>query len=192
MSGLTGRLLVLLSFVALLGCASSGSPKKTQLQIREVQTRVYETPDVKLVLKAVFAVMQDEGYTVTQANTELGLLTATRDTDVDSMTERVAGWVLPFYGGNRSKTSILEATCNVTLFGSETKVRMNFHERVLNQKGLIKTIKGIDDPAFYQAFFSLLDKAIFLQKEKVGSMESLAEREGPRPGMEGVPAWLPA
>lgn len=169
MTDRTRRFLVLLPFVALLGCASSGAPKRTQLQIREFQTRIYETADVKMVMKAVFNVLQDEGYTVTQANSELGLLTATKDTDVDSMSERVAGWVLPFYGGNRSKTSIHEVTCNVTAFGSVTKVRMNFHERVLNQKGLIKTIKGIDDPAFYQNFFSLVDKAIFLQSEKVGS-----------------------
>lgn len=168
MKSLRGRLLMVLPLVALGGCASSGPPKRTQLQIRAFQTHAFETTDVHLVMKAVLNVMQDEGYTVREANTDLGLLTATREFDVDSLSEKIAGWVLPFYGGNRSKTSIIDVTGNVSVFGSQTRVRMNFQERILNQKGLIKSIKAVDDPAFYQTFFSLVDKAIFLLQEKVG------------------------
>ena len=47
--------------VSLTGCATT-APAKTQLQMREFQTRNFETTDDKAVLKALVNVLQDDGY----------------------------------------------------------------------------------------------------------------------------------
>ena len=59
------------------GCAMTGvTPDKTQLQIREIQTRSYDTNDTKIVMKVLLNMLQDEGFIVRNADTDLGLLTA--------------------------------------------------------------------------------------------------------------------
>src|SRR5574341_2583650 len=131
-SSMTRRLLLILLLGALFGCASADLPKRTQLQIREFQTRSYETSDVKLVMKAVANVMQDDGYMINDANAELGLITGRKETDIESVGGRVWRTLFFMYGATSGKTAIIEATGNVSAFGSQTKVRMNFHLKVLN------------------------------------------------------------
>src|SRR3989304_1429242 len=59
-------------------------PEKSQLQIRELQTRMYDTSDTKMVMKTMLNVLQDDGFIVTEANTELGFLTASKDISVET------------------------------------------------------------------------------------------------------------
>jgi hypothetical protein len=59
-------------------------PPKSQLQIRELQTRSYDTRNTKMVMKTMLNVLQDDGFIVKEANTELGLLTATKEIDVQT------------------------------------------------------------------------------------------------------------
>lgn len=59
-------------------------PQQTQLQIREFQTRTYETKDTKMVMKAMLNVLQDDGFIVKNANVDLGLITATKELDVEN------------------------------------------------------------------------------------------------------------
>lgn len=54
------------------GRSASEKTQKSQLEIRELQTRVFDTPDSVGVLKTMLSVLQDDGFIVTQANTELG------------------------------------------------------------------------------------------------------------------------
>ena len=151
------------------GCASNPSqPRATQLQIREFQTRSFDTEDVMMVMKAVASVMQDDGYIIKEANSDLGLLTATKETDIDSTGGKLWRSLFFMYGATSQKTAVIEATGNVSSFGAETRVRMNFQLRVLDNKGGTKRTNRIEDGAFYQDFFAKLDKALFLQKEKVG------------------------
>ena len=61
----------------LAGCATTGTgpaPAQTQLQIREFQTRTYETKDSAMVLKAVLNVLQDDGFIIKSADSNLGYL----------------------------------------------------------------------------------------------------------------------
>jgi hypothetical protein len=66
---------------------TSPTTPKTQLEIREIQTRSYDTPDTKMVMKAVLNVLQDEGYNIKNAETELGLLTASKEIDIEDKTQ---------------------------------------------------------------------------------------------------------
>jgi hypothetical protein len=122
---------ILISFF-ITNCASLPKIEKTQLQIREIQTRTYETSESKLVLKAMLNVLQDDGFIVKTAVPELGLLTATKEIDIENMSESIPAF---FFGGANArwkKNSIIEATCNVSDFRDRCKVRVNFTQKILD------------------------------------------------------------
>jgi len=153
---------------AIAGCATTGvQPQKTQLQIREFQTKSYETNDSKMVMKAMLNVLQDDGYIVKNAVLDLGLLSAEKTIDIENSGE---AFLAAFFAGANArwkKASIIECTGNVSEFGNIIKVRVNFQLKMLDNKGGILKIEQIDDEKYYQDFFQKVDKGIFLQKEKV-------------------------
>jgi len=160
-------LLFILSVFA-YGCATTAvTPQMTQLQIREFQTRAYETNDIKLVMKAMLNVLQDDGFIVKNAVVDLGLLSAEKSIDVENPTE--SGWAKFWWGKQATykKAFIIECTGNISEFGKQTRVRINFQGKVLDNKGGIVEVKQIEDEKYYQDFFSKVDKGIFIQKEKI-------------------------
>ena len=160
--------LLIIILLSISGCATTGvTPQKTQLQIREFQTRTYETNDVKMVMKALLNVLQDDGFIVKSAVVELGLLSAIKEVDIESKGERF--WAGFFAGihARWKKNKIIEVTANVSEFGTRTRVRANFQAKVLDNKGGILEVKQIENEKYYQEFFSKVDKGIFIQKEKI-------------------------
>ena len=61
----------------------------------------------------------------------------------------------------------VETTANVTEYGKSMRVRVNFKRKLLNVYGNAQFIDDINDENYYQEFFSKVDKAIFLQKQKI-------------------------
>lgn len=161
-------ILSLMVSILVFGCATTGvTPQKTQLQIREFQTRTYETNDTKMVMKAMLNVLQDDGFIVKTAVTDLGLLSAEKSIDVESKSESF--WA-KFWSGPQAiykKASIIECTGNISEFGKQTRVRINFQAKLLDNRGGIVEVKQIEDEKYYQDFFSKVDKGIFIQKEKL-------------------------
>ena len=158
----------LLVIVFAIGCATTGvTPTKTQLQIREFQTRSYETNDVKMVMKAMLNVLQDDGFIVKNANVVLGFLTATKEVDVESKGEAFVAGLFLGAQARWKKNSIIESTANVSEFGKQCRVRVNFQVKVMDNKGGVLEVKQIEDERYYQEFFSKVDKGIFIQKEKL-------------------------
>jgi hypothetical protein len=150
--------------VFITSCVSSPQTQRTQLQIRAIQTRAYEISESKLVLKAMLNVLQDDGFIVKTAVPELGLLTATKEIDIERMSESLPAF---FFGGANArwkKNSIIEATCNVSNFRDKCRVRVNFSQKILDNLGGIIKIRQIYDQKFYQTFFTKVDKSIFIQR----------------------------
>ncbi len=175
-----------------VGCVSQPAPKppRTQLEIRQNQTREYLTADTKMVMKALLNTLQDDGFIVKNAVTELGLITGTKELDVEQVSGYPGGFSTTFgFGSGRrsnsglgfglgypwgvndnaitSKNSIIEVSANVTEFRSETRVRVNFQEKIVDNRGGTLEVRQIDDPEYYQDFFSKVDKGIFLQRERL-------------------------
>lgn len=158
----------LILFLLLAGCAIQPPvPQKTQLEIREFQTRSYETKDVKMVMKSLLNVLQDDEYIVKNANVDLGLLTATKEVDVENKGEAFMLSLLAGKEARWNKNSIIECSANVSEYGTQTRVRVNFQLKTMNNKGEVVGVKQIDDSKYYQEFFSKVDKGIFIQKEKL-------------------------
>jgi len=75
------RILPLLGVLLLVGCATSPANVAgpgTQLEMRQIQTREYDTLDKAMTMRSVIATLQDLGFTIDQADADLGAVTATR------------------------------------------------------------------------------------------------------------------
>jgi hypothetical protein len=166
-----GRRLLLLALVALAaGCAPVLPPAKTALEVRAFQTYTFDTADSKLIMKAMVNALQDDGYVLRNAVIELGLITATKETDLapgrytDSVGAGVFGWQP---GPAFAKLEVNDFTGNVSELGEQTRIRISFQRKVLDSRGQVIEVQPIDDAAFYRDFFSRIDKSVYLQKERL-------------------------
>ncbi len=158
---------------------------QTQLQTRQYQTREYDTNDVKLIMKAVLNTLQDDGFVVKNAVVDLGLISAQKDIDLaggsgDIRTQRDASFWEELFASfdnerrrnrdgleERTKTfKMIEATINVSDYGTQSRVRASFQAKYLDQRGNPLDVYAITDTKFYQDFFAKVDKGIFIQKQK--------------------------
>ena len=73
---------LVLCIFCLSSCATTTpvdvSGSGTQLQARQIQTRQYDTLNKAMTMRSVLATLQDLGFTIDQADAELGTITATR------------------------------------------------------------------------------------------------------------------
>jgi len=168
---------------SLTGCTIVSTPKKTegeqtQLQVRQFQTREFDTNDIKLVMKALVNVLQDDDFIIKNAVVDLGLISASKEIDLTaSRTSKSDFWEEFFKAifidskSRRSdptiynKLKIVEATINVSEYGRRTKVRANFQAKILDNRGNPVEVFTVDDEKFYRDFFAKVDKGIFLQKQ---------------------------
>lgn len=158
--------ILLVFFIA--GCTGVKTySTKTQLQIREFQTRTYDTNDTKLVMKAMLNVLHDEGFIVKHASLELGLISATKEADVESKGGAFLSMLFMGQKAKWKKNSIIESSANISEFGEKCRVRIIFQVKVLDNKGEVMTVKQIADAKYYQNFFSKVDKGLFLEREKI-------------------------
>jgi hypothetical protein len=150
-------------------------PPPAPLELRQAQTRTFETPEARLVLKAALNVLQDQGFVIRQADAELGLVTAVTEWRSGQPNQglRILKWVaaLPTYGASlllptgRTEFSAIEAIVNVTPEAARTRVRVSLVAKVTDKKGNVQRVSPVDDPLPYQRLLAGLDKAVFLEKE---------------------------
>jgi hypothetical protein len=167
------KVLVLIGILACLvgfpGCRRSAYPplaERSQLEIRQVQSRSFDTRDYPLVMKSVINVLQDDGFIVRNAHLELGLVTASKELPVETVEKVEMGQ--RFGLALHAHFALIEASATVTAVDQQTRVRANFqitlydddHKKVL-------AVAEIPQGTYYQDFFSKVDKGIFIQKEKL-------------------------
>ena len=154
--------------IIILSCATTPpTPPKTQLEIREFQTREYNTDDTKMVMKALLNVLQDDGYIIKVANVDIGLISASKEINVENKGQAFLLTLLAGHNARWKKNSEIDCSGNVTQMGKVIKVRVNFQIKTLDNKGGLIDVKPITDPLFYQKFFATVDKGIFIGKQKL-------------------------
>ncbi len=149
-------------------CAKRPFKTYTQLEIREMQTHVYDTANRKEVFKAAINTLQDNGFIILNIEDEMGYIRARKDFlghDVNKM--RMAGYSLLLayyitltalsYGamlytvadpinrmGNElsPRTFIVDSNVNVEPFGKKTRVRVTMVEKILENADGYSFIKA--------------------------------------------------
>lgn len=166
-------ILALFILTALPLCVNANEKSKsatTQLEKRTFQTRTFDNIDKAAVMKAMLNVLQDEGFIVNNANPLLGFISGSKEFDVTDKTiniEKEFGIKKSSLTWKGIRVATIEATANVSEFGKEIKVRINFKRKLLNTYGNAQFIDEITDEKYYQDFFAKVDKAIFIQKQKI-------------------------
>jgi len=159
------NILLIILAVSFYGCAPTATQKETQLQIRQFQTRTFETDDVKMVMKAMINVLQDDDYMIKDANLELGLLSANKEVDVESTGKALLATLAWGKNARWAKNTIIDVTANISEYGDQCRVRANFQLKKMNNKGEVMEVEKITDEQHYTEFFSKVSKGIFLQEE---------------------------
>lgn len=133
--------------VLLFGCATTPPERgvlgggESQLKLRSIQSRAYETRDRQQVLRGVIATLQDLEFMIEAADAELGTVTARKFV------------IIKTFGMNN-----LMLTVTVRPYGeARMLVRANaeFNNRL------------VEDPQVYQNFFTALDKSLFIAGQQV-------------------------
>lgn len=150
-------------------------PPQSPLELRQAQSRSFETADSRLVLKAALNVLQDQGFVIRHADAELGIVTAVMEwrSRQPNRGLRVLKWVaaVPTYGAallvpsGRTEFSSIEANVNVTPEAARTRVRISLVSRVTGKNGEVLRVSPVEDPLAYQRLLAGLDKAVFLEHE---------------------------
>lgn len=180
-------LIMILIVIGLSSCTfvdyqrNTTTHQATQLETREFQTRMFDTNNTKLIMKAMVNVLQDDNYIITNAVPDLGVIMAKKEMDLGNSKKGVNVdndfWIAFFDAMNKKgqqrtqqdrtfqKTKIVEVSINVSEYGRQSKVRANFQAKILDNKGDVVEVYPVQDGKFYQDFFAKVDKAIFLQKQ---------------------------
>ncbi len=168
------KILLALLLIALVGSITPTFAKakneiitpQTQLQKRQYQTREYNNIDKATLMKAMLNVLQDQGFIVNNANSLLGFISGDKEFSVN---DKTIDFEKEFGAKKKIGTvvAVVNATANISEYGKAYRVRINFKRKLLNGYGSPISIEEITEDTYYQDFFSKVDKAIFIQKQKI-------------------------
>lgn len=168
--------------IALPVCAKRQSEEiitpMAQLQKRQFQTRTFSANTETSLMKGVLNVLQDEGYIVYNVNSVLGFIYGVKDfdtTDPNVDISKEFGLTKSRLSYNGVKVATLEFVANVTPYPDNTKIRINFKRKLLNEYGNAQFIDDVDDAEFYEEFYNKLDTALSLQKN--GAVKKQTKQE---------------
>ncbi|HCF05680.1 MAG TPA: hypothetical protein DEU72_05530 [Desulfomicrobiaceae bacterium] len=140
---------------------------------RQMQTRKYETKDEAKILAACAGLLQDMGFNIDESETNLGLITASKQRSAENAGQIVAAVIVAALGGGAmpvDKEQKMRASVVTRPIGDQEKyiaVRVTFQRIVWNTQGQVTKSESIIDPAVYQEFFDKLSKAIFLEGQEI-------------------------
>ena len=174
----------LLLIACLYGCASNKVPKdafrlpESTLEVRSIQTRTLETSSELDILTATIAVLQDMEFNIERIEKPLGVITASKVTDADSIAQKTGLMFLDFLcvvggGGNCTALTTANDDQHITLTmvvrpslarDGEYSVRITVQRVVYDKRDRIKVLERIDEPEIYQLVFDNLRKSLFIQE----------------------------
>ena len=143
---------------------------KDYLERRNIETRVFDTKNEKELLTASAQVLQDLGYSITEADVKLGLITAEKNSDVTTKAGKVALATLSILSMavDKSETTyedVQKFYVNIVTTPTKektTKVRVLFTRKSWDNKGNLFKVEKITDTKTYQQFFDKLSQSVFL------------------------------
>ena len=179
-------LLAASTWLVVVGCASLPEDafrlSESALEMREMQSHVYEDVSEVEILSASSGVLQDLGYAIDEIEKELGVISASKRADAKNDAEilgnialDVADCLLTFMLGceNHSfKSSKDVQDIKITLVvmpdaneDEKHRVRLTMQRFVWDRGGSLYEKESINDAEVYRAFFEKLSKSVFLEKE---------------------------
>ncbi len=137
--------IAIITIGVLSGCQTNPNKQllatdKSQVQLRSIQTRAFDTSDKAMVLRSVISTLQDLGFVLDNADLVLGSVSGTKF----------------------SKHEYIAYPLKMTV-----TVRKRGQKQVLVRANAQYNIQEVNDPKPYQDFFTSLEKSLFLTANNV-------------------------
>jgi hypothetical protein len=155
--------MLIIAAIALLGgCASAPPAPKSGIELQAYQAKEFETSK-RTAFSAVMSVFQDLGFIIDDGDFDTGLITATGPSHRDEM--GMSDLLAQLFAGADTRGSThRRATAFVEQMPSgRVRIRLNFVDNMAAFQGAVQQSRPLQDAAFYQATFELIDKAIFVR-----------------------------
>ena len=147
---------------------------KTASDLRNMQTRHFDTLATDHVMQAGLQVLQDLGFTVIETSEKSGLLVGTKQRSAEETGQIAEGIALsiiltlisgqyytPIYDEEQTIYAIIVVS---PLQDSEqTEVRASFERRLINNHKQLWRTEFVTDMEIYQEFFAKMSSAVFLE-----------------------------
>lgn len=163
--------------LGLSGCQATIPKEALQLapdtlERRQMQTRVFETPDEATLLTASSALLQDLGFHLDESETQLGILVGSKERDATEAGQIAGAVVLAVLFGVAMPVDkhqkIRASVVTRKLDGRDGyAVRLTLQRVVWNTQGQISKTEPLDEPEIYQEFFAKLSKAVFFEAQEL-------------------------
>ena len=141
---------------------------KESLKNRQLQTRRFDT-DEKTLLSASAAVLQDLGFIINESETDLGLISCSKQRDATNagqvagavIVALLTGTVTPVDKEQLIRASLVTRPIHIDKTDKskcQTAVRVTFQRIVIDTQGQITRREGINEAEIYQEFFDKLSQ----------------------------------
>jgi hypothetical protein len=164
-------LAVALGLCGLTGCETPVPPaalamKPQTLEMRQMQSRRYETADEKKLLAACAALLQDLGFNIEESCSELGLVVASKNRSAVETGQVVGSFLAALVGVNAPYDTTQKFRASIVTRPSEDRksviVRVTFQRTVWNTQKAVSRNEPLNKPEQYQEFFQKLSKSVLL------------------------------
>ena len=168
-----------IAYILIAGCLVSACasyqnlyvPDAKYLERRNVETRVFDTTNTKELLVASAQLLQDMDYTITESDTDIGVITATKNREAGSTAGKVVLSVLAALNGQQAvyedKQKFYVSIVNTKANERQIKTRVTFARIVYDNFGNVARIEKLDDPKLYTEFFDKLAQSVFLTANNI-------------------------
>ncbi|KFI23567.1 hypothetical protein [Nitrosococcus oceani] len=167
---------IALTVMLLSSCASMPQDAfkltESALQQRQIETRKYDQIQESTLLSACANVLQDMGFQIDEAETELGVIVGSKQRDATNAGQVVASILLAILGA-RPQAMDKDQTIRVSVvsrpeYNDSSFATSNFLVRATFQRIVRKTngsmyAETLADEELYQGFFSNLSKSVFIE-----------------------------
>jgi hypothetical protein len=155
--------ILLVAILAVLagGCATAPPTAKSGVELQAYQAREFETSK-RAAFSATMSVFQDLGFIIDDGDFDTGLITATgpmrrEQMDAGDLFAQLFAGVDTRIATQRRATAFVEK-----MPSGMVRIRLNFVDNMAMVQGTPHSA-AVEDPAFYQATFEQIDKAIFVR-----------------------------
>lgn len=168
----------------LSGCAATIPDEalrleESTLELRSIQTRTFAVASESVILRASVAALQDMEFNIDEIQKSLGVISASKEMDADSMSHEVSAIIMDLFcgfgggGGCGAYSNTVDkhaiAMTMVVLPSlarkNEFVTRITLQRTIVSKAGQPLRFETIDDPAIYQEIFDKVSKAVFLEGE---------------------------
>lgn len=173
--------------VCVCGCASLPDEAyrlpPSSLEARAMQTFTFEDSDEAQIMGATVALIQDMEYNLDEVERPLGVLTASKTVDADSVRQKagllaldIGLIILAVFSGSSAGGSALagaddEIELDLTFVVTPSleredaySARLTLQRTLIDQSKRIKERGVIEEPKVYQEIFDKLSKSVFLEE----------------------------